>query len=138
MMLHAAPVKKESVRVGKRRCSSVGEASLLNNEETFSLSPTSRVKRPSVSLQDIFSASLRTRFKWLLALSLPVMAATNTQSLAWVALSFATVAGVAAYEAIPSFGRLLLHAGRKGQDLNKLGRPILPESLGKFKSQPFL
>lgn len=90
-----------------------------------------RVKRPSISLEDIFSpAHLRTRLKWLLLLSIPVVVSAGIPSLPLVSLAFAGVAGVVTYEAIPDFGRLLAHAGRTGRDLNKLSQPVLPESLG--------
>lgn len=107
-----------------------------SRREDFSISQSPpleapRVKRPSISLEDIFSpAHLRTRLKWLLLLSIPVVVSAGIPSLPLVSLAFAGVAGVVTYEAIPDFGRLLAHAGRTGRDLNKPSQPILPESLG--------
>lgn len=89
-----------------------------------------RIKRPSISLEDIFSGTFRTRTAWLLLFSLPLMISIMTHSMALVALAFSLVAGLAANESIPAFGRLLLYAGRKGADLNKTDKPVIPESLG--------
>lgn len=90
-----------------------------------------RVKRPSISLEDIFSSlRLRTRVKWLLLLGMPIVVSAGIPSLPLVSLAFAGVAGVVTYEAIPDFGRLLAHAGRTGRDLNKPSQPTIPESLG--------
>jgi UDP-N-acetylglucosamine--dolichyl-phosphate N-acetylglucosaminephosphotransferase len=51
-------------------------------------------------------------------------------SLIFISATFALFAGLATFDAVPSFGRLLLHAGRRGTDLNKFTKPIIPESLG--------
>lgn len=89
-----------------------------------------RIKRPSVSLEDIFTTSFRRRLQWLLVLSLPILAALTSRNLIVVAAAFALGAGLVAYESIPEFGRLLAHAGRTGRDLLKQSQPIIPESLG--------
>ena len=92
--------------------------------------PAVRVKRPSISLDNIFNVSIRTRLKWLLIFSIPVLVAFCSHNLPWISLAFATVAGFLANEVIPDFGRLLAHAGRVGKDFHKMQSPIIPESLG--------
>lgn len=98
------------------------------------LSPTAspRVKRPSISIE-IFQGTLGDRLRWFLLLGLPITLSILAGALVSptaAAVGFSLVAGLAAHSAIPEFGRLLLHAGRKGADLNKPDRPALPESLG--------
>lgn len=88
------------------------------------------MKRPPKSLDDYFSPCFATRIKWVFAVLMPLSAVHTLRHPLWVSVLFALVAGFAAHEAIPGFGRLLLHAGRSGVDLNKKGEPVIPESLG--------
>jgi UDP-N-acetylglucosamine--dolichyl-phosphate N-acetylglucosaminephosphotransferase len=68
----------------------------------------------------------------------PIMLAANMGGLVPLSAAFAAVAGLVAHECIPGFGLLLLHAGRRGRDLNKPTKPVLPESLGMAAGTVYL
>ncbi len=96
-----------------------------------------RFRRPSYSLEPLFSFPLLRRLIWLAIGAFPLMLAVRLNAtmplsnmLPLVSLTYGLVAGLAAYRAIPVFASLLAHAGRTGKDLNKPQMPVIPESLG--------
>lgn len=71
----------------------------------------------------------------LLSLTYPLWRSNSTIQ---ISLGFSIVAAVVSWHGIPLCSQVFIEKGLSGKDLNKLGRPIIPESMGAIAAVVYL